>query len=220
MADESLRITGGGPGLQALTARAAGMDSQSVARVRQLDEEVLDVFVTTPFEVVAARRAKGTVTRDGAVVRAKTLADALADHGSARNASPDNPVELPLGPSQDVAWPGALPPTEGFQLLDNLPVTVVRELADKGQKLTREFSGPMGPPASLLNQTVVTVKAGETSVEIPMRMIFACTNLGLIPGFAAPMDVPRHLRVSRLGRWVRVDAPYGSVYHSPRLSLF
>ena len=53
-----------------------------------------------------------------------------------------------------------------------------------------------------------------------MRMIFACTALGLIPGFAAPIDVPRHLRVSTVGRWVRVDAPFGSVYRSTSLSLF
>ena len=34
------------------------------------------------------------------------------------------------------------------------------------------------------------------------------------------MNIPRHLRVAALGRWVRVDAPFGSVYHSSRLSLF
>ena len=56
-------------------------------------------------------------------------------------------------------------------------------------------------------------------VEIPMRMIFACTNLGLIPGFAASMDIPRHLRVSANGRWARVDAPFGSVYHARGLSV-
>ena len=78
----------------------------------------------------------------------------------------------------------------------------------------------MGPPPSLLNQTVVTVEGNGQTVEIPMRMIFACTNLGLIPGFSASMDIPRHLRVSSLGRWVRLDAPFGSIYRSTRLSLF
>ena len=77
----------------------------------------------------------------------------------------------------------------------------------------------MGPPPSLLNQTVVTVEGNGQTVEIPMRMIFACTNLGLIPGFSASMDIPRHLRVSSLGRWVRLDAPFGSIYRSTRLSV-
>ena len=64
------------------------------------------------------------------------------------------------------------------------------------------------------------MESSEAQVEIPMRMIFACTSLGLIPGFAASLKIPRHLRVSGKGRWVRLDAPYGSVYHSTRLSLF
>lgn len=216
---ETLQLTGGGPALQALLARAAGMDTQAAVRIRQLADGALDVFVTTPFEVIAARRAQGSVSRDGAAVSAAALVSALAENDSARGASTDNPVDLPLGPALDAAWPGALPPAKGFELLDTLPVAVVRDLSDKGQKLTREFSGPMGPPASLLNQTVVAVEGDQGSVDIPMRMIFACTNLSLIPGFAAPMDIPRHLRVSKMGRWVRVDAPFGSVYHSTRLSL-
>lgn len=52
-----------------------------------------------------------------------------------------------------------------------------------------------------------------------MRMIFACTSLGLIPGFEAPAEIPRHLRVSTSGSWVRLDAPFGSVYRSTRPTL-
>ncbi|MFS0320816.1 hypothetical protein ACL1BM_09235 [Corynebacterium striatum] len=214
MVNESLELRGGGPGLRALIARAVGLDVAALVRLRQLDENTVDVFVTTPFEVVASRRVEGTVSRDGAVVSASALHEALL-LGDAE------PGTLELGPARDPSWPGALPPATGFVLLDTLPVEVVRELSDKGQQLARQFSGPLGPPASLLNQTVVTVNGPENQeVGIPMRMIFACTNLGLIPGFAAPMDIPRHLRVSGLGRWVRVDAPFGSVYRSTRLSLF
>lgn len=218
MVGETLELSGGGVGLRALLTRAMGLDASASVRLRQHDDTHAEVFVTTPFEVVASRRVEGSVGRDGAVVAAQSLLDAL-------EASPDpdllgEPVELQLGPARDPSWPGALPPQGGFVEIDSLPVTVVRELADQGQQLARQFSGPLGPPSSLLNQTVITVENGEDKVEIPMRMIFACTNLGLIPGFAAPMDVPRHLRVAGKGRWVRVDAPFGSVYHSTRLSLF
>ncbi|MGD7001989.1 hypothetical protein [Corynebacterium halotolerans] len=204
---ETLEVTDGAPGLQALLSRAVGLDATASARLRQLDEFV-EVFVTTPFEVVASRRAKGTVGRDGAVVGAHELLSAL------RNG------ESQIGPPRDPNWPGALPPAAGFTLVDNVPVQVVRQLADQGQALTRQFSGPLGPPASLLNQTVLTVTGGGHEAAIPMRMIFTCTSLSLIPGFAAPMDVPRHLRVSVNGRWVRVDAPFGSVFRSTGLSLF
>lgn len=208
MLTESLRVDAGAPGLQALLSRATGIDASASARFRHLDDDTLDVFVTTPFEVVAARRIRGRASRDGAVVSAHALLTALHEG-----------VEE-VGPASDPNWPGALPPAEGFRLLDNLPVTVVRDLSDQGQALARQFSGPLGPPSSLLNQTVVTVTDGEREAEIPMRMIFACTSLGLIPGFAAPVDIPRHLRVSAVGRWVRVDAPFGSVYRSLGLSLF
>ncbi|MEX3517075.1 hypothetical protein VVR26_06425 [Corynebacterium camporealensis] len=210
MVNETLEVRGGGPGLRALLARAVGLDATASARLRQLDDDSVDIFVTTPFEVVASRRIQGTVSRDGAVVSAHTFQQALETEATS----------LDLGPARDPSWPGALPPAQGFQLLDTLPVDVVRNLADEGQKLARQFSGPMGPPSSLLNQTVVTVSGPNQEVEIPMRMIFACTNLGLIPSFAAPLDIPRHLRVSGLSRWVRIDAPFGSVYHSTRLSLF
>lgn len=229
---ESLEVTAGGPGLRALVSRAVGLDASASARFRVLQDDVgdgdlIDVFVTTPFEVVACRRIKGTVSRDGAVVAASTLLHCLETG------------QTHLGPGQEVSRAGALPPAEGFQLLDNLPVHVVRELADKGRDLARQFSGPMGPPQSLMNQTVLTVKpetaidthseltvnpqsvgAGSSEeVEIPMRMIFACTNLGLIPGFSAPMNIPRHLRVSAQGRWARIDAPFGSVYHARGLAM-
>ncbi|MDO5669061.1 MAG: hypothetical protein Q4G50_03575 [Corynebacterium sp.] len=204
---ESLRILGGAPGLQSLVGRAVDLDASASARFRQLGDQV-DVFVTTPFQVVAARRIEGEASRDGAVVAATALLDAL------RTSSPH------IGPARDPNWPGALPPATGFQLLDEVPVDVVRDLADQGQALARQFSGPLGPPASLLDQTVLTVTGEAGTAEVPMRMIFTCTSLGLIPGFAAPMEVPRHLRVSISGRWVRIDAPFGTVYRSTSLSLF
>lgn len=205
MTTESLQVVDGRPGLRSLVDRAVGLDASASARFRQLDEQSVDVFVTTPFQVVASRRITGRASRDGAVVAATDLLDAL--HADSET----------IGPARDPNWPGALPPASGFAIVDTLPVQVVRELADKGQALARQFSGPLGPPASLLDQAVITL---DGTVDIPMRMIFACTSLGLIPGFSAPIDIPRHLRVSTTGRWVRIDAPFGSVYRSTSLSLF
>ena len=160
MVTETLEIGSGGPGLRALVTRAVGLDSGASVRLRQLTDDVVDVFVTTPFEVVASRRVQGVVSRDGAVVSAATLAEQLKEQESSGT--------LDLGPARDASWPGALPPATGYSVVDTLPVTVVRELSDKGQQLTRQFSGPMGPPSSLLNQTVVTVEGEGATVEIPM----------------------------------------------------
>lgn len=246
MADEWLRPDSGASGLQALVARAVTLDAGAFARFRvRQEEQSLDVFVTTPFQTVAMRRIKGAVSRDGAVVRAQALLEALVAHNS-----PDpTPRTLPLGRPADPSWPGALPPAEGFVLADKVPVAVAQELADKGRRLAKQFSGPLGPPVSLMNQVVLTVSggaaelsgravqpggqseaageesgggspAGAQNVEVPMRVIFTATALGLVPGFSAPASIPRYLRVSAKGRWLRLDAPFGTVYHSSRLSLF
>ncbi|AIG64580.1 hypothetical protein CATYP_08300 [Corynebacterium atypicum] len=222
---EYLDLYAGGPGLQALLGRAVSLDASALARLQQLDGDAVDVFVTTPFSVVAARRVNGVPSRDRAVVSAQTMLAAVSEFNSARPSS----QRLDLGTPRDPFWPGALPPAAGFREVDRVPVGVARRLADKGQALARQFSGPLGPPRSLLDQTVVTVTGpagedaqeggAEVTVEVPMRVIFTCTSLGLIPGFNAGMDVPRYLRVSHRGRWLRVDCPFGAVYYSRTIGL-
>lgn len=211
---ESLRVTNGAPGLTALVGRATGLDATASARFQtrtphEGEDPSVDVFVTTPFDCLAARRVVGEALRDGAVVAASDLLAAL------------QAGREEIGTARDANWPGALPPKDGFIARDEVPVSVARQLADKGRELARQFSGPLGPPKSLLDSTVLTVDAESAQpVEVPMRMIFSCTALGLIPGFAAPIDVPRHLRIATAGRWVRMDAPFGSVYHAAGLGLF
>lgn len=224
MATESLRIDAGAAGLKALVERALALDSTGSARFSTFDANpdtpAVDVFVTTPFSCVASRRVMGEVSRDGAVVSLQNLRDALA--ASEVSAVPAHSLEV--GPSRDANWLGALPPKTGYTERDIVPVNVVRDLADQGRRLARQFSGPMGPPRSLLEQIVLTADTEQTSgapVDVPMRMIFTCTSLGLIPGPGAPVEIPRHLRMSTAGRWIRLDAPFGSVYYtSGGINLF
>lgn len=203
-----VRIERGARGLTALLSRALALDAQASARIQKVGEGQLDVFVTTPFDAIASRRTSGTTTHPGATVSARDLLDALKSG------------EAEVGPARDAAWPGALPPASGFIAREEVPIGVARRLADEGRNLARQFSGPAGPPRSLLDGVVLTADAdSDNPVEIPMRMIFACTSLGLIPGFEAPAEIPRHLRVSTSGSWVRLDAPFGSVYRSTRPTL-
>ena len=203
-----VRIERGARGLTALLSRALALDAQASARIQEVGEGQLDVFVTTPFDAIASRRTSGTTTDPGATVSARAMLDALKSG------------EAEVGPARDAAWPGALPPASGFIAREEVPIGVARRLADEGRNLARQFSGPAGPPRSLLDGVVLTADAdSDNPVEIPMRMIFACTSLGLIPGFEAPAEIPRHLRVSTSGSWVRLDAPFGSVYRSTRPNL-
>ena len=226
MAVESLALESGAAGLRALVDRALHLEAAGSARFSTLDATphgpALDVFVTTPFGCVASRRVAGQASRDGAVVSLQDLRDALAKAVGEGDASCAGSVEI--GPARDANWLGALPPKSGYTERDIVPVNVVRDLADQGRRLARQFSGPMGPPRSLLEQIVLTADTDETGgapVDVPMRMIFTCTSLGLIPGPSAPVEIPRHLRVSTVGRWIRLDAPFGSVYYtSGGINLF
>lgn len=201
MSTEPIVFTAGEAGLRSLLQRAVGLDSQALVRF-QTGEHGVEAFVSTPFGVLAARRIQASLAHDGMVLSAQ----AVVEHTNLR--------------TLDAAWQfGALPPISGFQLLDEIPANVVYTLHTQGRDLAKQFSGPLGPPASLLDQTVLSVTGGQTSVEIPMRMIFAMHALGLIPTVDAPLEIPRYLRVSAAGRWVRIDAPFGSVYYAQALNL-
>lgn len=204
MATETLTIERGGRGLISLLQRAVALQDRAMARFSTVSDAAVDVFVTTPFAVIASRRVAGSCSRDGAAV---LVSDLLAD-------ATDTTM---TAAAMDAGWGmGALPPTTGFELLDEIPADVVQRLSDQGRALARQFSGPLGPPQSLMDQAVITV---NDDTEIPMRLVFTLTALGLIPGMDALAAIPRHLRVSRNSRWVRVDAPFGSAYHSTGINL-
>lgn len=204
MATETLTIERGGRGLISLLQRAVALQDRAMARLSTVSDAAVDVFVTTPFAVIASRRVAGSCSRNGAAV---LVSDLLAD-------ATDTTM---TAAAMDAGWGmGALPPVTGFELLDEIPADVVQRLSDQGRALARQFSGPLGPPQSLMDQAVITV---NDDTEIPMRLVFTLTALGLIPGMDAPAAIPRHLRVSRNSRWVRVDAPFGSAYHSTGINL-
>ena len=204
MATETLTIERGGRGLISLLQRAVALQDRAMARFSTVSDAAVDVFVTTPFAVIASRRVAGSCSRNGAAV---LVSDLLAD-------ATDTTM---TAAAMDAGWGmGALPPVAGFELLDEIPADVVQRLSDQGRALARQFSGPLGPPQSLMDQAVITV---NNDTEIPMRLVFTLTALGLIPGMDAPAAIPRHLRVSRNSRWVRVDAPFGSAYHSTGINL-
>lgn len=207
---ESLRLIDGTRGLTALLSRAKFLDEGALVRFQRLPQDQLNVFVTTPFDIIASRRLHAQVSRDGAAFPAAMVQQVLPQETNA---------PITLGTSMDASWPGALPPAAGFVELDRIPVDVVHQLVDQGRELARQFSGPLGPPKSLLDQTVLEVSGQERHAQIPMRMIFAANALGLVPGIASHPEIPRHLRVAQCGRWTRIDAPFGSVYEHKGLSL-
>jgi hypothetical protein len=67
--------------------------------------------------------------------------------------------------------------------------------------------GPHGtPPASLLDQTVLTVTGDGLEVKIPMRCLFAMSGMGFLGSGDA-----EHVRITATDAWLRIDARFGAV---------
>ena len=89
-----------------------------------------------------------------------------------------------------------------------MPAAELEALTERGLAVAREHAGPMGPPASLLDQTVLTVSgAAGTPVRIPLRCLFALSGMG----FVGAGEAGETVRVSATTSWLRLDARYGAV---------
>ncbi|OBA86553.1 hypothetical protein A5662_27050 [Mycobacteriaceae bacterium 1482268.1] len=192
--------------LATFVERAIRLDDAAVIRMRERAEGLLVAWVATGFDVLASRVVAGRMRP----ADLSAGADALA-HGL-RAMDRDGYVD-PGFPS-DSAWRGALPPETGFAHIDDVPARVILDLAQRGVALAKEHGSSHGPPASLLDQKVLTVSSDHDDVAIPMRCVFALTAMGFLPQDLDPQAVAADeiVRVRALPAWLRIDARFGSVY--------
>jgi hypothetical protein len=197
--------------LATFTERALRLDDTAVIRLRERAGGLVVAWVATGFDVLASRVVGGRIK--------PADLSAAADALSAGLMAMDRSGYVDPGFAMDSAWRGALPPETGFLHLDDVPARAVLDLAQRGVALAKEHSSAHGPPASLLDQEVVAVSSGDTSVGIPMRCVFALTAMGFLPqsdgveqldpGTVAADEI---VRVRALPAWLRIDARFGSVY--------
>lgn len=191
--------------LATFLTRAQRLDPAAVVRLRRRGEGLVTAWVATGFEALATRTVGAELMVDDATVGAETVLAAL-----------NVPGPIDLGYSLDSAWRGALPPTAGFGHIDDLPARTLVELAERGAELAKEHGSNHGPPASLLDQTVITVSADADEVQIPMRVVFALTSMDFIPHSGDRAEANRippgeSVRVRATRTWLRLDARYGSI---------
>ncbi|MEU4598674.1 MULTISPECIES: hypothetical protein [Nocardia] len=192
--------------LATFLSRALRLDQAAVVRLRRRGSSLVSAWVATGFETLAVRTITAELGVDDVTVGADMV---LAGLGTG------HPIDL--GYSMDSAWRGALPPTDGFAHVDDVPARALVELAERGADLAREHGGAHGPPASLLDQSVLTVTgAGDLAVEVPMRVVFALTAMDFIPHAGEKAESRRIqptelVRVRTTRTWLRLDARYGSV---------
>jgi hypothetical protein len=197
--------------LATFTERALRLDDTAVIRLRERAGGLVVAWVATGFDVLASRVVGGRIK--------PADLSAGADALSAGLMAMDRSGYVEPGFAMDSAWRGALPPETGFLHLDDVPARAVLDLARRGVALAKEHSSAHGPPASLLDQEVVAVSSGDTSVGIPMRCVFALTAMGFLPQSDAAEQLDPDtvaadeiVRVRALPAWLRIDARFGSVY--------
>lgn len=184
--------------LGAFVARAVRLDHGVVVRLRTRADRV-DAWVVSPFDALVTRSVTGTVSPADVTVRGLELLAGLAVVG--------RPVVDP-GRARDAEWRSPLPPEQGWQQVDEIPTEVLAALADRGLAVAREHTGPQGtPPASLLDQTVITVSGSGLDVGVPLRCLFALSGMG----FIGDPDAGEAVRVWATDAWLRLDARYGAV---------
>ncbi len=181
--------------LGAFVGRVVRLDAVATVRLRAADG-IVTAWASTPFDVLATRSVHGAVDPADLTVPATALLTALTvDRGDV------------VDPGAGGFWAGELPPTDGWARVDVVPAAEVEQVTERGLALARENAGPLGPPASLLDQTVLTVsREGGPAVKVPMRCLFALSGMGFVSG-----EDGDAVRVSATGSWLRLDARYGAV---------
>jgi hypothetical protein len=187
--------------LGAFVARAVRLDPTAMARLRAGDGTVT-AWASTPFDVLATRTVHGQVDPSDVTVSANALLTALAVEKAAT-----------ADPGGGGMWPGDLPPDSGWSPVDVVPAAEIDAITERGLAVARENAGPLGPPASLLDQTVLTVSAAAgPTVKVPLRCLFALSGMGFV-------SEESQVRVSATGAWLRLDAHYGAVVRRRTLTL-
>ena len=185
--------------LGAFVARAVRLDGMTAVRLRQRGDGVVEAWTATPFDVLATRAVAGSITPGDVTVSGNELLATLTVAGGER---------MDPGPARDLLWHGELPPSGRWRFVDELPAAVVSDLADRGVTLARDNAGPHGtPPASLMDQAVLTVTGSELEVKVQMRCLFALSGMGFLDSGVAD-DI---VRVTATDSWLRLDARYGAV---------
>lgn len=200
--------------LAAFLGRAAALDPAVLVRLRALDvgeRRYLAAYTRPPLGVLVSRSVRGHLDqgRDDVTVAAADLADALTASTDA-----DGERVVPLPPPRDGQWRGTLPPASGWRRLDTVPLAVLRQLVESGVASftagRAEYTDPKAGQSvadQLLDADALTVADSTHQAVLPLRVPHAAWRMGFF-GDSDNGGCP----VSVAGRWVRLAAPYGSVF--------
>lgn len=176
-----------------MAERAAAIEAAAMVRLRATAGRISG-FIRLPYEVVAGRTIefRSEASFDVTVAAADLLA--WLDGGG------------PLPARRDAHWLSSLPPLTGWQRVDSVPDTVIRDLIRSGAQLA-DRAATRPEQQALVETRVLSLAAGGRTAEVPLGALSGLTRMGFLPrGSVAWVDVR--------GSWTRVAARYGSTFVS------
>ncbi|MDL9938538.1 hypothetical protein QSJ18_17470 [Gordonia sp. ABSL1-1] len=206
----------------AFLSRAMRLEDAAVIRLSIRPDGLLGLWAHTGFDVLVTRAVTGRQAPTDLVCDAATLHAALSASDSGR---------IDPGFGLDSAWRGALPGSDGYRHVDDVPARSIVELSRDGAHLARTESGAHGPVTGLLDQEVLTVSADDQQLRaaITMRTLFAVTAMGFIRDARGraitessrldDIDATEPVRIRLSPAWIRIDARFGSVYQRAHRDL-
>lgn len=194
--------------LRTLLRRLLRLDEATVVRLTSGNDGRMRVWARTPFGALVVRGLGGRCPGGDVVCGADHLLTQL-------DVLPRGDREGLVDPGMPLtsSWQGLLPPTDGFQGVEDIPAQILLDLTESGRAAARENAGPAGLPPSLLDQEALTVRAdSDHPVGVDMRTVFSLVMCGFVPERAGRTPEGEPVRVSERGAWLRLDARYGTVY--------
>ena len=195
----------GAEDLAVFAHRLAFSDSEAVVRVVARGTRV-GCFAGTPFDVLVMRAARlREPAQADEVVEAGTLAARAA---SAHNGIVELPPAVPA-----LRWTGPLPPVSGWAAVTTIGLWEGRELVADG---IEEFRTRVASVAeadrsqAALESIAADVWEREVVPGLRVRLLHAAESYGLL-GPRDVSDADQRIGVRAVGRWTRVDAPFGTV---------
>jgi hypothetical protein len=187
--------------LTPLVRRVARNDATACARIRRVGP-LITLFATLASKALVGR----TIPAVGQVADYDVTLSTAALLSWVDGAN----AELPT--RDDGRWLSGLPPVDGWQRIDSVPETVIREVVGQGA-LAHTDAANLGLGAkaaqNLLDTAVLTVDGGATRTELTNRSLSALVAMGFLPADS-------HIVVAVAGRWTRMAAAYGSVFSENR----
>lgn len=178
-----------------LAERAVSVDAASLIRFRRGPATVAG-YVRLPYDVLAGRTLAVAAGDEPSLDVTMAAADFL--HWM------QDPAAVPT--PKDAHWLSALPPRAGWQRVELVPDSVIRDLIRSGASLAPDAASRRGQEA-LLASVVLTATAPGQRVEVPLGPLSALTRMGFLPRDAqAAVDVAPG--------WIRVATTLGSTFVS------